>query len=66
MKRIALIVGGLFALLLVSALALPFLIDPNSFRPMLESRLTQVLGREVKLGELKLSILSGSVTASGE
>ena len=64
MKRIALIGGGLFALLLVSALALPFLIDPNSFRPMLESRLTQVLGREVKLGELKLSILSGSVTAN--
>ena len=64
MKRIALIGGALFALLLVSALALPFLIDPNSFRPMLESRLTQVLGREVKLGELKLSILSGSVTAN--
>jgi AsmA protein len=64
MKRIALIGGGLFALLLVSALALPFLIDPNSFRPMLQSRLTQVLGREVKLGELKLSILSGSVTAN--
>jgi AsmA protein len=64
MKRIALIGGALFALLLVSALALPFLIDPNSFRPMLESRLTQVLGREVKLGQLKLSILSGSVTAN--
>ena len=31
---------------------------------MLESRLSQVLGREVKLGELKLSILSGSVTAN--
>ena len=64
MKRIALIAGALFALLLVSALALPFLIDPNSFRPMLESRLTQALGREVKLGDLKLSILSGSVTAN--
>ena len=64
MKRIALIVGALVALLLVAALALPFLIDPNSFRPMLESRLTQALGREVKLGDLKLSILSGSVTAN--
>jgi AsmA protein len=31
---------------------------------MLQSRLSQVLGREVKLGELKLSILSGSVTAN--
>src|SRR5260370_29034141 len=64
MKRIALIGGGLVALLLLSVLALPFLIAPNSFRPMLESRLTQALGREVKLGQLKLSILSGSVTAN--
>jgi AsmA protein len=64
MKRIALIGGALIALLLLAALALPFLIDPNDFRPMLESRLTQVLGRDVKLGDLKLSILSGSVKAN--
>jgi AsmA protein len=63
MKRIALIGGAFVVLLLIAALALPFLIDPNTFRPMLEARLTQVLGREVKLGDLKLSILSGSVTA---
>src|SRR5258708_13590642 len=64
MKRVALIAGSVIVLLLVAALALPFLIDPNTFRPMLESRLSQALGREVKLGELKLSILSGSVTAN--
>ena len=64
MKRVALIVGSVIVLLLLAALALPFLIDPNTFRPMLESRLSQALGREVKLGELKLSILSGSVTAN--
>ena len=44
MKRIALIGGGVIAVLLVVALALPFLIDPNAFRPLLESRLgTDVL-----------------------
>jgi AsmA protein len=64
MKRIAVIGGAMIALLLLAALALPFLIDPNTFRPMLESRLTQALGRDVKLGDLKLSILSGSVTAN--
>src|SRR5450631_2543322 len=32
--------------------------------PLLESRLTRALGREVKLGDLKLSLLSGSVTAN--
>ena len=40
-----------------------FLIDPNQFRPLLETRLTQALGRDVKLGNLKLSILAGSVEA---
>src|SRR5882762_7437062 len=52
------------ALLLVIALAIPFLIDANQFRPRLEAALTQALGREVKLGNLKLSILSGSFEAS--
>src|SRR5215471_11988798 len=64
MKRLALIAAGIVGLLLVSALALPFLIDPNRFRPMLEEKLTQALGRQVKLGDLKLSILAGAVTAS--
>ncbi len=64
MKRIAIIAVAGFLLLIVAVLALPFLIDPNTFRPMLESRLTQELGREVKLGDLKLAILSGSVTAN--
>ena len=35
----------------------------NSFRPKLESTLTTALGREVKVGNLGLSILSGSVSA---
>ena len=36
MKRLALIAGAVIGLLLITALALPFLIDPNRFRPMLE------------------------------
>jgi AsmA protein len=52
------------ALLVLIAIAIPFLIDPNSFRPALESNLSHALGRQVKLGDLKLSILSGGVTAS--
>ena len=64
MKRAAIILGGVIGVLLVAALALPFLIDPNTFRPMLEAELSQALAREVKLGDLKLAILRGSVTAS--
>jgi AsmA protein len=63
MKRWALIAVGMVGLLLVIAVATPFLVDPNRFRPLLEEKLTQALAREVKLGDLKLSILSGSVTA---
>ncbi len=56
--------GIVVALLLVIVLAIPFLINVNQFRPRLEAALTQALGREVKLGDLKLSILSGNVEAS--
>jgi AsmA protein len=57
------IVGIVVAVLLLIAIALPFLINVNSFRPKLESELTEALGREVKVGNLSLSILSGSVSA---
>ena len=36
----------------------------NQFRPVLEERLTAALGREVKIGDLKLSIFSGGASAS--
>ncbi len=49
------------ALLVVAIIALPFVIDVNRFRPEIESRLEDALGRKVKLGNLKLSLLSGSV-----
>jgi AsmA protein len=52
------------ALLVLIALALPFLIDANQFRPRLEAALTQALARQVRLGDLKLSILSGGVAAA--
>jgi AsmA protein len=48
-------------LLLAAVLALPFVLDVNQFRPQLESRLSDALGRQVKMGNLKLSILGGSV-----
>jgi AsmA protein len=64
MKKLFRILGILVLILVVGLVALPFLIDANQFRPRLEATLTQALGREVKLGDLKLAILSGSVTAS--
>src|ERR1700680_3828488 len=57
------IIGIVVVILLLIVIALPFLINVNSFRPKLESALTEALGREVKVGNLSLSILSGSVAA---
>jgi AsmA protein len=63
MKRTLRIVGIILAVILVVVIALPFVVDVNSFRPRLESELSSALGRQVKVGNLKLSILSGSVSA---
>jgi AsmA protein len=62
-KRWLLIPGGVIAALLIALAALPFLIDVNRFRPQLEAQASAGLGRDVKLGSLSLSILSGKVVA---
>jgi AsmA protein len=55
-------ISGILVLLLVAAIiALPFILDVNRFRPELESKLSDALGREVKMGNLKLSLLRGSI-----
>jgi AsmA protein len=56
-------IGIFFAVVLLAVVATPFLINVNQFRPTLESELSAALGREVKLGNLRLKILSGEVTA---
>src|SRR5215471_590991 len=48
MKRALLVLGGLLVLVLAAILAIPFLIDPNEFRPRLESKLSENLHRAVK------------------
>jgi AsmA protein len=63
MKSKLRIVGIVIAISLVILVLLPFFINVNAFRPRLESELTETLGRQVKVGNLGLSILSGSVSA---
>lgn len=58
------VAGIVLALVVVAVLALPFLINANQFRPMLEERLTAALGREVKIGDLQFSLFSGGASAS--
>jgi AsmA protein len=57
LKWIIIIVVAVILLLLI----LPFLIPVNSFRPTIEQKASQALGRQVQLGNLSLSILGGSL-----
>ncbi|HYA24288.1 MAG TPA: AsmA family protein [Terriglobales bacterium] len=63
MKRALKIVIIIIAILIVILIVLPFIIDVNMFRPQIESELSTALGRQAKVGNLRLSILSGSVSA---
>ena len=56
--------GIVIAVLIVILIIVPFVIDANTFRPTLESELTDALARQVKVGNLSLSLLSGSVSDS--
>ncbi|HYU45472.1 MAG TPA: AsmA family protein [Terriglobales bacterium] len=63
MKTALKVIGIVIAVLIGAAIALPFLVNVNSFRPQIESKLSSALGRPVKVGNLSLGILSGSVGA---
>jgi len=64
MKRALTILGIVIAILVVVLIALPFFIDVNRFRPEIESELSTALGREVKVGNLSLSLIGVSVSAA--
>src|ERR1700739_1362647 len=63
MKRILQVVAIIIGVLIIAVIALPFLIDANTFKPKIESELTGALGRKVTVGNLSLSLLSGGVAA---
>ena len=64
MRRWMKLALGFIVVVLVGMLALPLLINANTFRPLLETQLTTALGRQVHLGNLSLSLLTGSLVAN--
>lgn len=51
------IIGSLIGLIIVAAIAIPLLVDPNDFRGEITSAVTKSTGRSMKIeGELSLSI----------
>src|SRR3954470_9619575 len=63
MRKVLIFVGGLLGVLVVAAIALPFFVNADSFRPRIEAQLQQSLGRKVQIGKLSLSLMAGGVTA---
>jgi AsmA protein len=57
--------GALVALLAVIAAALPFLVDVNRYRPTIEAKIEEALGRDVRLGAIRLGLLPPSVRVDG-
>ncbi len=57
------VIGIVVVVFVVVLVALPFLVNVNSFRPKIESEASSALGRQVKLGNLSLSLFSGTVEA---
>ena len=62
-KRGLTIAAIVVAVVFLIVIAVPLFIDVNSFRPKIESTATDALGRKVTVGNLGLSLLTGSVTA---
>jgi len=58
--RVVLIVVGVLVVILLIA---PFLIPVNQFRPTIEEKASAALGRKVQVGDLSLSLISGSLSA---
>ena len=63
MKRTLRVTLIVVAILVVLLLVVPFLIPVNQFRPTIEEKASAALGRKVQLGNLSLSLLSGSLSA---
>jgi len=63
MKRAIRIVAIIVVVLILILVIVPFLIPVDKFRPTIEDKASQALGRKVQLGNLSLSLLGGSLTA---
>ena len=61
MKRWAKILIFIAIVLVAAVAAIPLFVNANTFRPAIERELASTLGRSVKVGDLSLSVFSGSM-----
>jgi AsmA protein len=63
MRRTFRVILVIIAVLVVLVLVAPFLIPVNQFRPTIEEKASAALGRKVNVGNLSLSLFTGSLAA---
>jgi AsmA protein len=63
MGRTLKIIGIVVVVFIILAVAVPFLVPVNQFRPTIEEKASAALGRKVQVGDLSFSLISGSVGA---
>ena len=63
MNRTLRIVAIAVIVFIVFLVVAPFLIPVDKFRPAIEEKASQALGRQVQVGSLSLSLITGSLSA---
>ena len=63
MKRWVKVVIAVAVFILVVIASVPLFVNANTFRPVIEKKLSDATGRTVKVGDLSLSVLHGRLTA---
>jgi AsmA protein len=63
MKRLLIVLVVLVLVIIAAGASALLLVDANHFRPQIQASLSQAMGRQVTLGKLHVSILSGSLDA---
>lgn len=62
-KTLRIVIIAVVAIVVV-LLVVPFLIPVNKFKPTIEEKASAALGRKVQVGDLSLSLITGSLTAT--
>lgn len=63
MKRFLIITGIVVGVIILAILIIPLFINVDSFRPQVEKKLSDALGRQVTIGKIQASLFSGGAEA---
>jgi AsmA protein len=65
MRKLWIVLGSIVALIIIVILCIPFFINAEKFRPMVESKGKEALGRDLTIKSMQVSLLKGGVVLEG-